>query len=306
MRKIEESGETKTDPPQAIAPGHGLTAAALLDFEVLGPQQFRSLRNQDNFKGAIFGGQFLGQALAAAQRTVGEWPAHSCTGYFLERGTLTEPVDYDVELTRDGRRFAARRVVARQAGKPVFEMLCSFHDAQTGFAHQLDGTADVPSPESLPNLRQFAAAHADRLPKAASKLYSRVFPIELRLIEPERLFFGTPSHSQRCYWFRMASAEAIADARDHRCLLAFMSDYWFAAAAGLSNRSPQAAASGLSVASLNHSLWIHGAVRADEWLLFRTESPWAGEGRAMVRGLIYDRSGRLVASAAQEIGMRLG
>jgi acyl-CoA thioesterase-2 len=103
----------------------------------------------------------------------------------------------------------------------------------------------------------------------------------------------------------MASAAECDDPRVHRCVLAFMSDYWLAAVAGSPHRSPSSASNDFAVASLNHSLWFHGPMRTDDWLLYRTESPWAGEGRGMARGLIYDRAGRLVASAVQEISLRL-
>ncbi len=40
--------------------------------------------------------------------------------------------------------------------------------------------------------------------------------------------------------------------------------------------------------------------RADEWLLYSTDSPWAGGSRGFARGQIFDRSGKLVASVTQE------
>ena len=33
---------------------------------------------------------------------------------------------------------------------------------------------------------------------------------------------------------------------------------------------------GMQSASLDHALWIHEPLRADEWLLYATDSPWAG------------------------------
>jgi acyl-CoA thioesterase II len=283
-------------------------ARALLDLEQVTDRRFRSTYSQDNYQEAIFGGQALAQALAAAQRTVASWLPHTCTGYFLKPGAIGEPVDYEVERVRDGRRFATRRVLASQAGKAIFDSLCSFHDAEPGFAHQQDGAAEVPQPENLTPLLNFVRANADRLPKQIVDRHERFhasFPVELRLADAERSFFGEPNNLPRAYWFRMASAEGIEDPSDHRCLLAFMSDYWLAGAAGAPHRSPSSAGNDLSVASLNHSIWFHGPVRADEWLLYRTDSPWAGEGRGMARGLIYDRRGRMVASVVQEVSLRL-
>jgi acyl-CoA thioesterase II len=285
-----------------------ITASAILDLQRVTDRRFRSTNNQGNHQDAIFGGQALAQALAAAQHTVAAWLPHTCTGYFLKPGVVAEPVDYEVEVVRDGRRFAARRVLASQAGKPIFDLLCSFHDAEPGFAHQQGDAAAVVLPEDLPPILEFIRTNADRLPTLLVERHEQLhasFPVELRLVDPERVFFSEPSHSPRSYWFRMASAERISDPSEHRCLLAFMSDYWLAGAAGAPHRSPASIADDLSVASLNHSIWFHGAVRADEWLLYRTDSPWAGEGRGMARGLIYDRRGRMVASVAQEVSLRL-
>jgi len=58
-------------------------------------------------------------------------------------------------------------------------------------------------------------------------------------------------------------------------------------------------------ASLDHALWLHEDFRADEWLLYACDSPWAGHARGFNRGKIYTRDGRLVASVAQEGLMRL-
>jgi acyl-CoA thioesterase II len=283
------------------------TARALLDLERMTERRFRSTYSQPNYQGAIFGGQALAQALAAAQRTVPLWVPHTGTGYFLRPGAVAEPIDYQVEVVRDGRRFAARRVLAVQSGKPIFDLLCSFHDAEPGLAHQQGDAAEVPLPENLTSVLEFVRAHVDRLPRQIIERHEQfhaVFPVELRLADPERLFFGEPNNLARTYWFRMASAEDIEDPSEHRSLLAFMSDYWLAGAAAAPHRSAASASNDVSVASLNHSIWFHGPVRADEWLLCRTDSPWAGEGRGMARGLIYDRRGRMVASVAQEVSLR--
>ena len=54
------------------------------------------------------------------------------------------------------------------------------------------------------------------------------------------------------------------------------------------------------VASLDHALWFHRPFRADEWLLYAQDSPNSGGSRGLTRGLLYSRSGALVASVAQE------
>ena len=56
----------------------------------------------------------------------------------------------------------------------------------------------------------------------------------------------------------------------------------------------------LQSASLDHSIWLHDDYRCDDWMLYVTDSPWAGHARGFNRGRIYTRDGRLVASVEQE------
>jgi acyl-CoA thioesterase-2 len=56
----------------------------------------------------------------------------------------------------------------------------------------------------------------------------------------------------------------------------------------------------MQIASLDHSLWFHGELRADDWLLYAMDSPWAGNSRGFSRGNVYNRAGKLVASVSQE------
>ena len=58
------------------------------------------------------------------------------------------------------------------------------------------------------------------------------------------------------------------------------------------------------VASIDHALWFHRELRADDWLLYVMDSPSAQGARGMSRGLIYQADGTLVASVAQESLMR--
>lgn len=280
-----------------------LTAADLLTLEPIAENVLRSTLNQDNRSGAIFGGQPLCQALAAARTTAPLWPAHSLSAMFLRGGVVAEPVDYRVEILRDGRRYAARRVLATQRGRAIFDLLCSFHDPEEGPDHETGDLSGVPAPEMLPDLRTFCDAQAGRLPAMLVDVMRRPFPVDIRLADPEAIFFGGESTRCRDFWFRMPTADATPHPHAQECLLAFASDYWLAGTASAGHRLP--GRRGLSIASLNHSLWFHAPADVGDWLLYRTDSPWAGNGRGLARGLIHDRTGRLVASAAQEINLRV-
>ena len=80
----------------------------------------------------LFGGLIAAQALAAAGATVdpGRFP-QSLHAYFIKGGRVGVDVEYVVEITRDGKSFNTRRITASQDGVPIFEMLASFHRAET-------------------------------------------------------------------------------------------------------------------------------------------------------------------------------
>jgi acyl-CoA thioesterase-2 len=61
----------------------------------------------------------------------------------------------------------------------------------------------------------------------------------------------------------------------------------------------------LMIASLDHALWFHRPLRADDWLLYSMKSPNAEGGRGFNTGRMYAADGTLVASVAQESLMRV-
>src|ERR1700761_4064891 len=120
----------------------------LLDLERIEENIFRGLSPKARTQ-RVFGGQVLGQALAAAIRTVDpSRHCHSLHAYFLRPGDPRIPILYEVDCARDGKSFTARRVVAVQHGKQIFNLAASFQVPETGFDHQVD-MPDVPRPEGL-------------------------------------------------------------------------------------------------------------------------------------------------------------
>ncbi|MFT5694064.1 MAG: acyl-CoA thioesterase-2, partial [Myxococcota bacterium] len=108
----------------------------LLDLEQLELNLFRGRSPQERSQ-RVFGGQVVGQALVAANRTVEGRVAHSLKGDFLRPGDPKTPIIYEVDRIRDGRSFATRRVVAIQHGKAIFAMSVSFQKPEEGIEHQV-------------------------------------------------------------------------------------------------------------------------------------------------------------------------
>jgi acyl-CoA thioesterase-2 len=53
-------------------------------------------------------------------------------------------------------------------------------------------------------------------------------------------------------------------------------------------------------ASLDHALWFHRPLRADEWMLYDQESPSSSGARGLASGRIFTRDGVLAVSVMQE------
>jgi acyl-CoA thioesterase-2 len=254
---------------------------ALLRLERLEENRFRG-ETKDPGWGTVFGGQALGQALSAAIETVAaDRRVHSLHAYFLRPGDVARPIVYEVDRIRDGRAFTTRRVVANQGGPAIFAMSCSFQVDEPGFEHQA-AMPPGPAPETLPTEQQ------------------RLIPFEIRTADQIGDDPAAPARAEprRLMWMRAIDALPDPPAL-HACLFAFLSDYHFGTTAlaphGLSWLSPS-----LQLASIDHVIWFHRPFRCDDWLLHAIESPTAQAARGLVRGEVFTRDGRLVASTAQE------
>src|SRR5688500_293010 len=119
-----------------------------LDLEPLEHNLFRGRSPQAGWQ-RVFGGQVIGQALAAATRTVEpNRKVHSLHAYFLRPGDPGVPIIYEVDRIRDGKSFVTRRVVAIQHGHAIFSMSASFQVEEQGLEHQTEAPS-APNPDSL-------------------------------------------------------------------------------------------------------------------------------------------------------------
>src|SRR4029079_3254664 len=158
--------------------GTGLeTLLATLDLERLEVNLFRGSSPQVGWQ-RVFGGQVVGQALVAAQRTVeASRTIHSPHGYFIRTSAPQLPIIKGGARDRDGRSFTTRRVIAIQHGEPIFSMLASFHGAESRLEHEMT-MPEVPSPEKLPGEAELLAAAAHRMPENMRRYFERDRPIE--------------------------------------------------------------------------------------------------------------------------------
>ncbi|MGQ0699829.1 MAG: acyl-CoA thioesterase [Panacagrimonas sp.] len=253
---------------------------------------------------SMYGGQIIGQAMVAASHTVEGREPHSLHAYFLLPGDMTLPVVYEVDRLRDGKSFSSRRVQAIQYGRPILSMMASFHNDEPGFEHQVT-MPEVPPPESLKPWHELAREWIDQEPNITDEARAALtanFFIEFRPIDPVNPLRPFKRDTRGAMWFR-ATARLPDDPWLHRCVLAYASD-WGLLGAALRPYGRRWFERNMIVASIDHALWFHRQARSDEWLLYVTDSHAAQSARGLSRGMIFDTSGRLIASAAQEGLMR--
>jgi acyl-CoA thioesterase-2 len=274
----------------------------LLDVEEIDTDLYRGPRLPGGV-GRVFGGQVIAQALQAAQRSVeGGRIAHSLHAYFMRPGDENHPIVYRVVRDFEGRSFANRRVIAMQKGKPILNMTASFQTPSEGLNHQ-DAMPDVPDPDSLRSERELREEIRDQVPEKFRRFFLRARPIEIRPVNPRNWFAPDRMEPYQHSWFRVV-APLPDDFALHRAMLAYASDMTLLGTCLLPHGVSWMTGE-VQTASLDHAIWLHEPFRFDEWLLYTTDSPWAGHARGFNRGRIYARDGRLVASVAQEGLIRL-
>jgi acyl-CoA thioesterase-2 len=247
----------------------------------------------------IFGGQVAGQALMAASLTLPEERGvHSLHSYFLRPGDPHEEIRYAVDRIRDGRTFSTRRVVAWQRRKgsdvAIFALTADASIPETPVAEHALPMPDVPRPDELPSLAEMVGPYGERATVALTISQA----VEQRLLEdPFQPAPKSPPDTKTWAWMRVAGRLPEEQAV-HTAALTFVSDLTLLSA-GLARLGGGWGGSYVG-ASLDHAVWFHRPVRADEWFLYETDSPAASGGRALCIGQVWAADGTHVATVTQQ------
>ena len=257
------------------------------------PTVFVGLGNPYGLMG-IYGGHFLGQALAAGLATVDEPKlAHSLHAYFLKKGDPDAPIEYRVATLRNGRGSDVRTISAWQHDAEVFHMIASFKLAEEGHEHQ-------PTPPEV--------TPADELVAAREARGEDKFPFPPAQNNWTDMEWATPSFREFTpdrvpvlrVWMRKPGDDALT-LRERQVVLAFMSDgplmFNSIVPYGLPMETHWAT-------SLDQSVWFHRTPDPAEWMLFDQRSTAAADGRGMNEGEMYTADGQLVMTCAQESMLR--
>jgi acyl-CoA thioesterase-2 len=245
----------------------------------------------------VYGGQVLGQALLAAQATVEEGRApHSVHSYFLRRGDFNAPIVYEVDRSRDGRSFTARRVVAVQHGRPIFTLSASFQHEEPGLEY--DAKIEMPPlPGDLPKNEEWETKQQEKIAEE-NKPCVKHRPTSGFALRP----VGTDYRSDKdsLQWWIKTSDPVPDDHKAHTALLAYFSDFGLLASSLIPLGFRIGGMDDILFATIDHSIWYHRPFKVDDWLLYYCRSVSVSGARGFAHGSIYNQDGLLVASTAQE------
>jgi acyl-CoA thioesterase-2 len=261
-----------------------LRLTEILDLADHGPDTFVGTGPQYPW-GGLYGGQIVAQALRAAAATVDPaFVPHSLRAYFIRPGDHNDPVRYEVDRTRNGKSFCTRRVIARQAIGAILNLEASFHRGEESVSFQTYDMGEVPG--------------ADDLELGASPF---VGSFERRFVP------GTDAQGRVRGWFR-AHGDLGDDPVVQACALAYISDDLptdaVIRAHPLGQRTREEIHEGVFSASLDHTIWFHRPLRADEWHLQDFTCHGFTDGRGLAIGHVYRADGTHTATIAQEVLLR--
>ena len=176
-------------------------------------------------------------------------------------------------------------MVARQSGGAILTVSCSF---------QIDETD---TEQERQTVRMPLAPNPDDMIRRSD---------DWPWIMERRFMIGKPGVGRSMGWVRLTD-KLDDDPLKHLCGLAFTSDtvqFGAARSAHPLNVPLEEHNTAFMGASLDHAMWFHRPVRADEWHLYEWECRTMRGGRGATFGNLFAADGTHVASVAQEVLLR--
>ena len=242
----------------------------------------------------IYGGHFLGQALAAAFMTVEEPKlAQSFHAHFLARGNPGAELTYRVDRLRSGHRRDIRAVTALQDGTAVFHLVATFKPAE-------DGDERGPTAPTVPSVDQVVADRSARGMPSITLPPTVAGRIQMELISEPFMEASPGRQAELQVWARSSGPTTITH-RERQVALAYLSDSTIMFTAVLPHGAPFTTH---LMTSLDHATWFHHDVDPATWLLFDQSSDVATDGRGLTHGRLFDSAGTLALSCTQEAMIR--
>ena len=257
--------------------GSTIPAVAALALEPLGDNVFRAGSVPSEHRAVVFGGQLMGQMIAAAQAAAPDKTVRSVQVVFARAGSVESEMQVRVDAFHGGRSLAATEVSVSQHDRQLCRGLLLSDRPDQAVVELTTAMPSVPGPDDLP-AADVGAEGAD-----------------VRMVD------GAPDRLD--VWFRWPAYDG--DPRDsqavHQALLAWCTDPYLIPAAlrAVPGLSLSMAHDTLSTGVLQHSLVFHRPVDVRGWHLISQQVTSAGAGRVYGTGNVFAADGTLVAAFSQ-------
>lgn len=231
-------------------------------------------------RGVVFGGQLIGQLIAAGSRLDQTKTVKAIHAIFARPVMVADDIELRIDALQNGRNFASCTVSLSQGGSERARALVLLTASEPDLIRHADAAPDEPPPSPLDNTDMQVLGNVD-------------------FLDADQV--GEPSIS---VWKR--HPEATGDQAVGQALVAHTSASFLVGAAMRPHAGfgQSAAHAEFSTGIIGHSLSFHEPLDAQDWLLFVQRSTTASRGRAFGTGQVFDQAGLLVASYQQESMIR--
>lgn len=268
---------------------------------------------------ATYGGDLSVGALSAATRSAREnQRAHSLQISFLRPGDPHAPVEYRVECTLDGFRYANRIVHISQGGIEIAVATVALRVSRAGepvvAAIEAPNFAALPCPDALPTAAEAIAARAPLSQvttesSALDRYWAHERGLDTRHLDGDSYGESASARTSSRVWVRFSPSstpqEKLLDTPSApSALISYLADDTILepalASLGYGWLTP-----GLFSTTVQQSLWFHDDFDPRGWVLFVQRLVSRAGDHVVCSGEVYTRAGALVASVLQEGIMRL-
>lgn len=228
----------------------------------------------------VFGGQILAQSVVAGLAGHEGKSVKTVHTVFARAGAVNKPMVITVERVHSGRSFASSMVTFSQDGKACSRSMVLLSADEPDVIRHADGCSPVPPP--APDDEQ-------------GRVWRTVVAGDVDVRDPDHV--GSPDLEVWSCW-----VDAPDDPATNQALLAFSTESFLIGTAMLPHPGVGQAQAHrtLSTGVISHTITFHQPCAADEWVLLRQHSSFAGGGRAFGRGDAFTAKGQLVASFVQD------
>jgi acyl-CoA thioesterase II len=254
-----------------------------LILEQTGESSYRGPSVPSEVRPVVFGGQLMGQMIVAATTRLPGKTVRSLHAIFARAGTVTQPVDLEVDVMHSGRALGSVSVTARQGDRLLSRGLLLLDAGEPDLIRHSEPKPAVAGPEETEKPKPWEEGAEVRIVDAVD------------LMTPD--ITGPP---ELYVWTRFSHAPE--DQAVHQALLSWYTDpFLIASALRPHDGVGQAMAHDtISTGVITHTLSFHEPVDATKWNLLANRSIFAGHGRTYGMGQVFTSGGQQVASYVQD------